>query len=213
MKASGPRDESDGFDPYSIDDVIAAERATHQYDRRKSFVASYAWAIPSREAIDRIANAVGSRKLLEVCAGSGLWASLLAARGVEVVASDLGPPPSLHYVVHRIDAEAAVKQCTDCAALMLSWPPHRSDCAFRALQAFEGDLLVFVGDGRFTANERFFAALASDWAQTGHIQLDAWPGTQDAVRIYQERKSATISFHEKALPRQGQRGGRLPTTQ
>jgi hypothetical protein len=211
IRAAGPQGESTGFDPYRTDDVLAAERATLQYDRRKSFVASYAWAIPSPAAVECIANAVGPRRLLEVCAGSGLWASLLAAQGVKVVATDLGQPAVLHYEVERLDAETAVKQHRECAALMLIWPPFKNDCAYQAVRAFEGDLLVFVGDERFTANDRFFARLARDWLQVDQLNLESWPGTRDAVHVYKRRNSSMSSSclqdaQQRSTRQEGQSG-------
>ena len=154
IAAAGPREDSGGFDPYTTDDVLAAERSGMQYERRKSFVASYAWSIPTPEAIRLIATVVARRKLLEVCAGSGLWAKLLTEAGVEVIATDLGPPPHLHYPIEKMDGEAAVKHHADCEALMVCWPPMKSDIAARALQAFAGDLFIYIGDRRFTGDRK-----------------------------------------------------------
>jgi hypothetical protein len=192
IAASGPSDGVAIFDPLLTDDVLSAERSMMQYDRRKSFVAAYAWAVPTREAIQRIHAAVGDRRLLEVCAGMGLWSKLLSDAGNSVVATDAAPPASSPYLpVQTMDAEAAVKQHPACGALLMCWPPFKDGCALRAVRAFRGDRLVYIGDPRFTANEPFHALLASSWHLLEQISLPSWPGTKDAVGIYASRQDVS----------------------
>lgn len=55
---------------------------------REEFLAKYAWAVPTKHAIEEIGRFVGGDTLLEVGAGSGLWAFLLQAFGVDVIPTD-----------------------------------------------------------------------------------------------------------------------------
>ena len=188
IEAAGPQDRFETFDPLLVDDVLQAERSSVQYDRRRAFFSSFAWAVPTREAVDKIVEAVGGRSVLEICAGSGLWSKLLADAGLSVIATDrVSPGPGAHHPVQALEAELAVLEHRNRAALMACWPPFKDDCAFRALRAFTGDLTVYVGDPRFTAEQNFHALLESSWELLDAIPLPSWPGTRDGVRIFRRR--------------------------
>src|SRR5262245_16282770 len=89
IEAAGPLVEAPEAAPDWDDGVT--ERVRSQYDRRRQFIALYAWCVPTREAIEAIAAFVDDRNVLEVCAGNGLWARLLAEAGASVVATDGEP--------------------------------------------------------------------------------------------------------------------------
>ena len=186
IEAAGPLAAPVMFDPLTVDDVLTAERDAAQYDRRRAFVAEYAWAVPTQEAIQKLSAAIEGRSVLEVCAGTGLWARLLAEAGVSVIATDWAQRiEDIWYPVEHLEAEAAVQRHADCRALMLCWPPYREDCAYRALRAFTGDLVVHIGDPRFTAEERFYGLLREQWALMRELPLPSWPGTADAIHVYE----------------------------
>lgn len=190
IEAAGPLPGYAAFDPLLVDDVVQAERSTSQYDRRRAFVATYAWAVPTRDAVERIAAAAGQRTVLEVFAGSGLWARLLSGAGVTVVATDGVAPSEPWYSVEALEAAEAVRRYRDCMALLLSWPPFKDKSAFGALQDFRGDLVVSIGDPRFTAEEQFHRLLAESWGLVEEVSLPSWPGTADGVQIYARRIAA-----------------------
>ena len=173
--------------PYAYDDG-SSERRLSQSDRRRTFIALYAWAVPTREAIESIAAFVQDDLLLEVCAGSGLWARLLAGRGLRVVATDAFAPDGVPYVpIELAEAEAAVAAHPDCRSLLLVWPPFRRDCAYRALEAFAGDKVAYVGDARFTGDQRFHELLDREWQLRDKLLIPAWPGLDDHVYLYSRR--------------------------
>jgi len=57
--------------------------------RRRELAALFAWSIPGGPALAAMAR---YSPLLECGAGTGYWAALLAARGADVLASDVSPP-------------------------------------------------------------------------------------------------------------------------
>jgi hypothetical protein len=52
---------------------------------RDQFIREFGFAVPTREALDRICE---FSPLLEIGAGSGAWARLLALRGADIIATD-----------------------------------------------------------------------------------------------------------------------------
>lgn len=190
IEMAGPlsRAESLSHPPPGVDLDEWSERALTQADRRRTFIALYAWAVPSREAIAGIRDFVAGRQLLEVCAGGGLWATLLLAEGIAVVATDAVPAEGTEFVrVEALEAEAAVRAHRECEALLLCWPPFRNDCAVRALQAFLGDRLIYVGDMRFTGDERLHRLLQQTWKRCERLPLPSWPGLEDYTHLYTRR--------------------------
>jgi hypothetical protein len=190
IEAAAPLESSDDLPapPIGVDEDGWRERESQQYDRRRSFFALYSWAVPTRKAIESIGTFVGERKLLEVCAGQGLWARLLSAAGVDMLATDgSGDIRFQHFPVAVEEAEAAVRAHPDRAALMLCWPPYKDDCAHRALRVFRGDSLIYVGDVRFTADEQLHRLIESGWDLRQRIVIPAWPGLDDYVYLYRRR--------------------------
>ena len=70
---AGPRLGQHEFDGY-----------VDEHKRRDAFITKYSFAVPPPEVIQRIAAFIGQDRLLEVGAGSGLWAQLLHDAGVDV---------------------------------------------------------------------------------------------------------------------------------
>ncbi len=138
--------------------------------------------------MQRARDFVGDRQLLEVAAGSGLWARLLTEAGVPVVATDSGAGlQPAWFPVEIADAQIAVRSHPECTVLLLCWPPFNETCAFRALGAFKGDLLVYVGDPRFTADKAFHDLLRKSWQCHETIPLPSWPGLDDGLHLYVRR--------------------------
>lgn len=63
---------------------------SYEFEHRRKLVRKFSWAIPNSEAIDAIVG-LGC-PVVEMGAGTGYWAALLAARGVRVQAFDQAPP-------------------------------------------------------------------------------------------------------------------------
>ena len=148
---------------------------------------AFAFALPSEAALRAIA-AYAPRGVVEVGAGSGLWAALLRHRGVVCHAYDADEPAAVFGGVRRGQSSAAALH-PECGALLLCWPPLEAGVdgpnlmALRALRAFEASLdrgraadpptdppadgvLLYVGEWPGTCGS--LSALSESTAACGH---------------------------------------------
>ena len=209
-----PSDTVELFDRIAEDGPSARRRRwalawlvhyVREVGRRRRFMRQYGWGVPTPSAIGAISGFVGDRRLLEVGAGNGLWALLFSAWGLSVTATDdyswAAPPPGVKaklpsgfpvepgrfFPVQQLDAVEAVAKYADHQALLICWPPYGKSMAFRALAAFQGDGLIYVGDKGCTADASFHQELGQRWRQHGLVRIPTWPGIHDAVYLYQRR--------------------------
>ena len=88
----------------------------------------FAFWRPSDAFADELARALQGQRVLEIFAGNGLLAGLLAARGVDVLATSLlsdmdGHRHGLHHPVERLDArQAVIKHGENRDVLLMCWP-------------------------------------------------------------------------------------------
>lgn len=100
------------------------------HEVRRKAVARYAWAIPSDDALEVVAK---HGPIVEIGAGTGYWAALLASRGVDIVCYD-GDPPVAGAINHWHEEEGVYHPVEqggpEMAALhpdrtlFLCWPPY-----------------------------------------------------------------------------------------
>jgi hypothetical protein len=147
-------------DGWGLDDMlvlVAEARASGSASLEAEILRRYGFAVPTEAALDEIV-ASSPRGVLELGAGTGHWAALLARRGIDVVACDVAPPPSPAnawfagvqpwHGVHRGD-ERVVGECAE-RSLLLVWPTRNETWASDALDRYHaagGDHVVFVGEG------------------------------------------------------------------
>jgi hypothetical protein len=132
---------------------------------------TFGFALPTEPALRAIAD-VSPRGVVEIGAGTGYWARLLHDRGVDVVAFDVAPPPSIDnpwfagvmpwYPV-RVGDESAVDRHAQ-RTLLLVWPTRNEDWGAAALERFAdagGQRVAFVGEpvGGRTGDDRLHALL------------------------------------------------------
>jgi hypothetical protein len=132
----------------------------------------YSWSIPSPGDIAWITATVGARGVVELGAGSGYWAALMRAAGIDTLAYD--PFPAAGDNTYATRAYTRVESGDESLAaehseraLFLCWPNNNDPWAARALTAYRGDLLIYAGQeaGGATADDRFFELLGSGWEQ------------------------------------------------
>lgn len=158
----------------------------------------YAWAIPNDEALDAIAEL--EMPVVELGAGRGYWAALLARRGVTIDAYDLCPPDTdvndfhstegigtYHPVARTVGTEVAADAGRDGAALLLVWPPYDTPMGYDHARAYieaGGTTIVYVGEpwGGCTGDGRLHALLdACD--EVTSVDIPQWDGMHDDLRV------------------------------
>jgi hypothetical protein len=172
---------------------------------RDEGIARYGFGLPTDEAIDLIA-AWSPGGVVELGAGTGYWAHLLATRGLDVVAYDADPPPSATnpwfagrqpwHPVLAGDERSAARHAS--RTLLLVWPTRGSVWAADAVESFHdagGTRLVYVGEGPGgrTGDLRFHALLgtAGRCLACTYGVTDA-PCTCDVSPLWRRRQSLDL---------------------
>ncbi|WP_063039763.1 hypothetical protein [Nocardia pseudovaccinii] len=165
--------------------------------------AAYAYAIPSPQTVEWVAQFCDGRKVVELGAGRGYWAAQLTQAGVGVGAYDSAPPDKTENVsflgaAGQSDVWHGVGDLDEFVArpshgwddvLLLCWPPGWGDTmASDALAAFEaagGERLVYIGEskGGKTADAAFFDGLAARWElKSEDAQFVSWWNLADRAQ-------------------------------
>lgn len=164
-----------------------SDRATDLIKRREDLVEAYAWAIPYDTAI---ATLVEHDPLLEICAGGGYWASLVQAAGGVIMPTDIDTGRDTHTTVFEYDAVEAVElewSQDDTRTLFVCWPPYGVSVATEALEAYGGDTVIYVGEGRggCTAAARFHETLHNWWTLEDVVEIPTYLGIRDRLEVWQ----------------------------
>ncbi len=170
----------------------------------------YAYAIPSPETLGWIADMCDGRGLLEIGAGRGYWAGLLARQGIDTLAFDSEPPnraenvsfrngaghASVWHDVGGLDDLAVAREAGEesSRALFLCWPPGWGNpMSAEALESYErsgGDRVIYVGEprGGKTATVEFFDRLDERWQLTSEDpDFVAWWNLNDRAQCWTRR--------------------------
>lgn len=159
---------------------------------REGMMKIFSYAIPNDRAIRAIADL--DQPVVEIGAGSGYWARLLANAGVAVRAFD-----SFEYDRHWFDRSRAwfpveqgvpevLPEIPADHALLLCWPPM-SSMAARAARLYRGDVLIYVGEGSggCCADPVFHRMLKKEWDELDLVAIPCWPHVHDYLTIYLRR--------------------------
>jgi len=159
---------------------------------RNTLVTKTSWAVPSETALSRILEC---GPVVEVGAGTGYWAALLANRGGNIIAYDIAPPggsainrwhPEAHALPHVLSGGPDVLKAHPDRALFLCWPPQQSDMAEQCLAGYHGDTVIYVGEWKTStsASKRFFRILDQEYERIDVIDLPAWPSMRDRLYVF-----------------------------
>lgn len=172
------------------------------FERRHDLVRLYAWAIPNEEALDTLAKLA---PIVEMGAGTGYWAWLLRVRGVDVMAYDKAPPRLAKKNAFSFTCQwtgvlpgrpAKLAKYSN-RTLFLCWPDYRTDFASRCIEAYTGDTVVYVGEGRggCTGDDKFHDLLEFGWGCQKTVQIPRWGGIYDAMFVWRRKGTS----HESAV--------------
>lgn len=166
----------------------------YRRETRKELVRKYAWAITDPDSIAFVA-AQSRGRIVEIGAGSGYWASLLASSGVNVIAFDQSPPHTHtnHYfekaqqLWHDVQLGGPEKAADyPDRTLFLCWPPYDDAMAFDALNAYKGSRLIYIGEGSGGCNgcDKFHEIVSNEWKETECHSIIRWSHINDWIWVY-----------------------------
>jgi len=158
---------------------------------RRKLVAAYAWAIPSRLALETIQR---YQPVIELGAGTGYWAFCLLQLGVDILAFDRNPnaPPHWSKVAEGDEKLLADPQSPlHTRSLMLCWPPLNEPLALEALQLYRGETIIDIGEprGGNTGSAAYIEKLETEYSLVESLSLPRWPGCQDELRVWLRNSS------------------------
>lgn len=175
--------------------ALDVERFMAEHHGREIGTKRYAWAIPTDGALTMIAK---YDPIIEIGAGTGYWAKLLAARGVDIVAYDQAPPvapglntwhpgPDLAFPVEEGGPEKIPLHPG--RNLFLCWPPYDEPMASQCLAAFTGNHVIYIGEGAggCTGDEGFFNQLEAEFDEIEEETIPSWQGIHDRMTVYRRK--------------------------
>lgn len=173
------------FDPASFSRVFAL---------RERFVGEFSFALPSQDVLDAIA--ARSTRIVEVGAGSGFWARLMAQRGFDIVATnaaeghDYAQTLGRHHRVEGLDARAAILAYPDRDVLCV-WPSYDQDWIRKAILDMKpGRYLFYVGEWHGCTADAEFHDLLDDrdeFEPVGEGAMANFPGIHDHLFILRRK--------------------------
>lgn len=156
--------------------------------KRDRLVEEFAWAIPNIDAIEVL---VDHDPILEVGAGTGYWAWCVEQLGGEVIATDPHPPRVDPYTeVMTYTALEAIETVREYEpepyTLFCCWPQHEASWPADALNEYQGETFVYVGEARggCTADERFHRKLRRRWTLRKTVYVPTYLGRQDRLEVW-----------------------------
>ena len=170
--------------------------------------ACFSYALPNKASIDAMVGRCS--RIVELGAGLGYWAALLAHAGAQVDAFDSQPtidnrwfavPQPFEATVRKREMWYPVNQGSvdaidmQAEGLLLVWPPKEDDLAVQCVEAFSGSTIFYVGepDGLGGADSSFFDVVRSaPWELDAVIDIPRFPWNEDRLFIYGRRVGAVV---------------------
>lgn len=154
---------------------------------REEMIRTYSSAIPDDAALDLLAE---QAPLVELGAGGGYWAALLRSRGVQIDAFDLEPGGNEWFNRSWTDVRVGdtdVLERHPAPTLLLVWPAHETRLGSRALAAFRGTTLAYIGEPGGDVDPDFDRMLEAHWRTRLEVRIPAWPTHADTLAIMERR--------------------------
>ena len=175
-------------------DLKTASYGDDGYLDRHGFVGRYSWSVTDPGSVQFVA-AYSRQLLLDPMAGTGYWGYVLKQLGVDVASYDAAPQTNpwhkdsaLWVPVNQGYAEVTVDKHPD-RVLFLSWPPYSEPSAWRTLCEYQGDRVIYIGegDGGCTADTDFHELLQEDWTEVASRTPIQWWGLHDEITVWDRK--------------------------
>lgn len=167
-----------------------------QFQVREQFIEKFGFAIPTIDALKAIAE---KSPTLEIGSGAGYWSYELAKLGAQITATDAktgnyrlngscGFWKSSWCAVEKLAAVGAIKQYPT-KSLLTVWPDYGSPWPVKALEAFNGEYVFYVGEGMngCTGNDAFHEYLTNVFYLYKEIRIPQFAGIHDSLFCYQRK--------------------------
>lgn len=163
-----PEDYPEIYNPKEVNLAIQALEARHEHIRKTGMFAYVCakWVKP-------LSRWIGSRKCLEIMAGTGYLSLALRGYGVNIIATDdnsWGISRDSRTVLHPIEIEAkeAIESYrNEVDIVIVSWPPMNNDIHEAMLQWPKNKHIIYIGEwGGCTGCEEFTQHFIEDYDST-----------------------------------------------
>lgn len=164
---------------------ILKHECTKENDRRDIYLQNFGPGVPTVQALQKLQHFVGSDTVLNINAGTGLWAGLMALHGISVTATDINPANGW-FDIEQLSTVSSLLMYQH-NVLFMVWP---SDSTFtEALESFTGNKLVYIGEcaGGYTMDDAFFRVLDDNYQLVNVVELPNWPGLSDKMYMFQKK--------------------------
>lgn len=172
-----------GWNPHAfvLDVYLSIVKDRELYFNRSILVHKFSWAVPSAAALVQIQDFCKGRRIIEIGAGTGYWASLLQAHGQVVVAVDNCKEPVDHQYTQVIRADGCSfldAHDTSEDVLMCCWPR----CMEAWLEAFKGRGLIWIGEVEGATD--YIQEDDPSWQLDRECMIPVHMGMRDRLRMY-----------------------------
>jgi len=160
------------------------------YLDRREFVNRYAWSVTDPGSVRFVAT-YSRCSMIDPMAGTGYWAYLLKQLGIDVVSYDSSPGENSWSMGMWVPVKPGFAECVvddhPDRVLFLSWPPYNEPSAFRTLREFQGDRVIYIGEGvgGCTGDEDFHELLESEWHEIASHRPIQWWGLHDDITVFE----------------------------
>lgn len=148
----------------------------------------YSWIVPSLPAIKLLKEHL---PIVELGAGNGYWASLVAGKFDIYTAIDMHPLSEQHsHFPVEIGGASMLKQFGTETTLFICCPQYRSHMMLEALQCFQGTNLIYAGDHDFGLQfgDELVEELEKNWLQVSCMPLPNWTkATNNEMSVWRKK--------------------------
>jgi len=167
-------------------DTVMPISAEWEMNIQQRLIAEYAFAIPTREALEYLRE---QGPLVELGAWKGYWAYELDKRGADITAYDVDPVLNPWFPVKSGDQDVLLEY-GERETLVLCWPPV-GPMAYESLLLHDGDVIYIgerPGEGfKGFADMQFFDVLNARYEHITQLNLPSHPGAKDDLHHYRPR--------------------------